>query len=385
MGSTIKRQKIVEREHFTDEEKMLIAKKSDDKCCCCGKTVFFGYGATVEHFIPLSKGGTNRDINLVMLCEDCNKKKNSFIYYPDDYLPYLKPEHLNKLQGYFKSYITSFEFVNRDNLLACDRYKVFLSPSENLERSIHNVSNKKRQQKYKQLLHKNAISLWVKRATMDDVDKLTEYFVKYLKKYNCLDDEEAARVNIEFWITFGCIYYIERNGEIKTFITVTVTKANNRVLINNDSISNFLTINVFTYYSNDYALTLAWNLSRQIPKHICIEQGIKQIPVKYCVVKKDSLSSEICDMGWVYAEDRFINSFLVLYDGTSIEDTKELPKISEDKVLNNFFNKFAEINESKIHQWFKWHDQDTFEWMLRELLLEERSDIDNGYLDLQLE
>ena len=75
MEAKLERQKIVERDDFTFDEREHIAAKSHHKCAHCGKEVYFGYGATVDHFVPLNKGGTNRDINLIMLCNDCNKEK----------------------------------------------------------------------------------------------------------------------------------------------------------------------------------------------------------------------------------------------------------------------------------------------------------------------
>lgn len=375
MGDMIKRQKIVERDHFTYEEKLKFAAKSDNKCCFCGKKVFINYGATVEHFIPLSQGGTNRDINMVMLCKDCNEKKGSFIYNPDDYLIYLKDEHKEKIKGYFDSYIKSFDFINRDNLLACDRYKVLMSPmTVNLWHTVHTNKNK-RGKKIKETLKNNATTLWVKRATYEDIDKLTEYFIKYLKKYNALDSEKDARINIEFWMTFGCIYYIETSNEIKCFVTVSVTKANDHVFLRDEAVDSFLTINIFSYYSTDNALIIAYNLAREVPKRLYVEQKLQQVPVKFCILKKDKLCYELCEGGAIYEGGNFMESFMIFYDN---EDVKNLPKISEDESLSKFFNRFAEVNQQRIDDWFKTHNTETFSWMVRELML--KSDEEDNWV-----
>ena len=368
MEDKIKRQKIMERDRFTYEEKIRFAAKSDDRCCHCGKKVHIGYGATVEHFIPLSQGGTNRDINMIMLCEDCNKTKNSFIYRPEDYLIYLKEEHLEKLKGYFNSYINSFEFVNRDNLLACDRYKVWVNTMP--EQMYFSMRRHKSKKNAYNIIKKCSVPLWVKRATYDDVDKLTEYYIKYLKKYDCLDSEKAAKINIQFWISFGCIYYIERNDNIESFITVMVTKANDRVLMKEDKIDYFFNVNVFTYYSNDYALTLGYNLSRQIPRYLCDEQGLSQIPIKYSVVAKDTLSGEICDGGYVRKEDKFLSAFMVLYEG----EAEDLPLLVQDETLKKFFQRFDKIKEERLKTWFAIHGEKPYKWMMRELELEGEDD-----------
>lgn len=379
MSDMIKRQKIVEREYFSYEEKQRIAKKSDDRCCHCGKKVFTNYGATVEHFIPLDKGGTNRDINLIMLCEECNKKKNNFIYDPDDYLIYLKKEHMDKIKGYFDSYIRSFDFVNRDNLLACDRYRVYVNTMP--DEVFYNLMNRKKNRKKAiELIKKSDIPMWVKRATMDDLDKLTDYYIKYLKRYDCLDSENAARINIEFWLTFGCIYYVENHGDIKAFVTIMVTKTNDKVYVEEDSIDYFLTINVFCYYSTRMATDIAYGLARHVPRHIEKEQGLRQIPVKYCVLENDRISEEICGDGAVFHGDRFIFTFLVLFD----RDRSSLPKIKDDKNLQAFFHKFAKINQMKADEWFKKHGGESYDWLINELELldfnydEEEEDVGNS-------
>ena len=359
MDDTIKRQKIVERERFTYEEKEKLAEKSDRRCCHCGKKLSIK-DTTVEHFIPLSKGGTNRDINLVALCFECNDSKNNFIYRPNDYLTYLKEEHLEKLNGYFESYIHSFDFVNRDNLLACDRYKVFVN------RMRESLYLKTRKSKNRDKIEKKfSVPLWVKKATYEDVNKLTEYYIKYLKKYDCLDSEKSAKINIEFWITFGCIYYIENKGQIEGFITITVTKSNGLVFVNDDNIDYFLTVNIFTYYSNDYALTLAWNLSRQIPRYIAYEQDLQQIPIKFNVLANDSLHFPLCEGGVIKNEDRFISSFMILFEG----EKEDLTYIKEDEKLESFFKKFEKINEERLKVWFNIHRDEPYEWMLNELEL----------------
>ena len=369
MSDKIKRQKIMEREYFSYEEKANFALKSDNRCCHCGKKVFINYGATVEHFIPLSKGGTNRDINMIMLCQECNEKKDNFIYNPDDYLLYLKEEHMEKIRGYFDSYIKSFDFINRDNLLACDRYKISIVPmAEGLHDILTSKYNKKKRYKnIKQILNNKSKNFWMKRATMNDSDKLTAYFIKYLKKYDSLDSEYAARINIEFWLTFGCIYYIEVNNEIKVFVTVSVTKANNRVTIGKEKIDYFLTINIFSYYSTDNAYTIALNLSREIPERLCKEQGLLQMPVRYRVLNEDTLRYDLLD-GAIYNNPSFTESFMILYDGKS-GGIDALPPISKDEKLNDFFKKFGKINQEKLEDWFSIHETDVYEWMLNELFL----------------
>lgn len=70
-----------ERRLFTYEERKAILQSSGNKCACCGiklttKTM------TVEHIIPIYRGGTNDKENLTALCETCNKDKGDILYLP---------------------------------------------------------------------------------------------------------------------------------------------------------------------------------------------------------------------------------------------------------------------------------------------------------------
>ncbi|MCM0593308.1 MAG: HNH endonuclease [Gloeotrichia echinulata IR180] len=49
-----------------------------DKCQCqsCGKTTL-ETNLTIDHIIPLSRGGQNDISNLQTLCSTCNQKKNN--------------------------------------------------------------------------------------------------------------------------------------------------------------------------------------------------------------------------------------------------------------------------------------------------------------------
>ncbi len=51
------------------------------QCAYCGKKFglneIFGYNAEIDHIIPRSKGGTNRQFNLALVCRECNQKKTN--------------------------------------------------------------------------------------------------------------------------------------------------------------------------------------------------------------------------------------------------------------------------------------------------------------------
>jgi len=56
---------------FTEKEWNILCKKCKSRCACCGKR----RRLTVDHIIPVSKGGTSDISNIQPLCQSCNSKK----------------------------------------------------------------------------------------------------------------------------------------------------------------------------------------------------------------------------------------------------------------------------------------------------------------------
>lgn len=358
MDAKIERQKIVERDDFTYSEKQRIAAKSGNKCVHCGKEVYFGYGATIDHYIPLNKGGTNRDINLTMMCYDCNQEKGQKIVFPPHYVNHLNEKDYDKLIGYFDSYIQSFEFVNRKNLLACDMYNIRVAPY---------MSSRNRF--YKRRKNNLPDTCWsyhyLKRAGNKDYEKIVAYYTKYLKKYNHLDAEEAARYNIQFWMKFGCIYFVEKNDDVKVMAAITVMDSPLYDEEMGNERTSALSMFIFPYYSTDYAFTLANNMMQSIPRFIMFEQKLTQFPVVYSILGDDKLACHLLPRGYE-PEDKTESwcreEYVIIH--TASED--ELPALSEDKDLQAFFKKFDDVH-ANAEEWIKKNHIEGISWMLESI------------------
>ncbi len=358
MEEKIRRQQITERDLFSYEERQRISAKSKDRCCKCGRKVYIGYGATVDHFVPIIKGGVNRDVNLVMMCEECNKQKGDMIVPPEDYLKFLEEPYRTQTEEYFDSYIRSFEYIERGNVLACDQYTVYVVPPLELGRKGY----------------PNAVKSphLLKRAGQGDIEKMQAYYLKYLKKTGCLDSVYAANMNIQFWMKFGCIYYIEKNGDIKCMAAITKTQ----ILDGSDFVSDSLSLNIFCYYSTMYAFILANGIMENIPQFVMREQNLKQLPVRIGALKSDSLTVRLLrawddslSKGTLDMEDDRIlhRYFIQARDGISETEWKSLPNPAKDESLIRFFGKFQNIRE-EIVKWYEVHtNAKELQWMALEI------------------
>lgn len=56
--------------------KRIVFKRDNNRCVICGGT----QNLTIDHVIPLSKGGSNNETNFMTLCSPCNREKGNQIY-----------------------------------------------------------------------------------------------------------------------------------------------------------------------------------------------------------------------------------------------------------------------------------------------------------------
>lgn len=349
-----KRRQVEDREQFTEEERSRIVKKSSERCAWCGKKVYFGYGATVDHYVPLKKGGTNDFENLVLMCKDCNEAKGSKIVPPSVGAHYLNEEYRNELDTYFDNYIQSFDYTSRGNLLCCDMYEIAVIPEV-----VSTIRTKSQRNKVVRKLNTVQSRYILKRAYPDDEEKLVDYYSKYLAKYNLLESREAAQKNIKFWLRFGAIYYIDRNNEICVMTSIVVNKHDHLVL------------NLFPYYSNGLAYTLARGIISSIGDAVVNENNIPYLPLSVVMVKSDELTPRIlhhdhCD---VIDERLCAEAYYISNDSYQLDSSPESLKIliESHKRVKSFMKQFYDI-ENDIRLYLYDNDMLDYDWLAEEIL-----------------
>lgn len=79
---------VEERVEFDKDTRREVLQKTGFRCASCGEKLDM-VRHTIDHIIPISRGGTNDIENLIGLCKICNKYKTDIVYYPGDYYTYL--------------------------------------------------------------------------------------------------------------------------------------------------------------------------------------------------------------------------------------------------------------------------------------------------------
>lgn len=360
----MERKKYYNRDWRTVEEKEDIARKSNNKCCHCGKEKYVHYGATIDHFIPLDKGGCDRYINCIMLCEDCNQEKGTKIV-GLDYVPYLKEKYKKELKQYLDSYIQTMDYVNNNRIFALDEYTIKVQSVLAL--------------KFKNQKHTKGMYLTYKykKATIDDIDRLLEYYVKYLKKVDSLDDEEAARNNLIFWLSFGSIYYIEVKNEIKLLTVITMRKMADYESYKGINISP--QIYCFPYYLTDDYISLTVNLLLNfIPQTIIDEQNLFALPYKIVMINSDKLSNYLAiymknkdknrdkhiPIGYDHEVKDFVDYFIIADARTDKNKSTDEEMV---EAINKFNKNFSDVTNQLI-KYFSKYINISIGWMIFDLM-----------------
>lgn len=358
MEGNLIQKKYYDREHFTLDEKEDICAKSGNKCAHCGTPIYAGYQMTVDHFIPLDKGGSNQMINLIPLCKDCNETKDNKLY-SMDYIQHLKPKYKKQIEDYLNSYVQVIDYCQRHRLLAYDEYNrsILITP-KNVRHKNKSVGVKSR--------------YVLKYATWDDLDKITDYLIRYLKKNDVLDSEEAARENIIFWMQFGCIYYVERNGEVTTMIAMTIKQLGE----NQDyrGIYNQPMMYLFPYYQTEISEQIVLDLIYDIPKLICDENKLSFMPLNIVMLEDEKMKNVLSYMYKTSPKEDNVEGFIVFhvlvgenesYDNVHIEyeDMNE-----SEKKTHDFFNKFNDVTDKMLRYFEKYEDRESVSWMINSIL-----------------
>ena len=247
----MKREKIEDRVYIPKNLKAEILLKSKNRCCHCGKKLRIGVNFTLEHFIPLSKGGTNNITNLVALCEKCNKVKTNHIVNPKEYYPYLNKRYIKDLSKYYIDYLENFDWLGKTNvfkedIIVLDTYKPYESAKK-----IFTIKSR---------------VTFTKAIKYSDFDDLLAFVMEYNKFVGIKDSKCDVASILNHNLDNGCIYIMrDAKGGIKGLIPVSINKYKGNDLYYGFSINmpildksiSFSSNIVFSYYYNLLSLFIA--------------------------------------------------------------------------------------------------------------------------------
>lgn len=262
------RRAVEERRHFDWTEKYEMLLKSGGKCAHCGKVISEG-NVTVEHIIPLSKGGTNDMDNLVALCHDCNEDKGDFIYEPKAYYRFLNKDELKRIQDAYEQYLTKVNWLSLTNMY----------PNDHFETSYYMIM-KDRKGNPKPVKAKINVHKASRLPYRQDREKLYEFIDKYNKVHSVECTGTELEESLGSYLDKGCIYYVGDITDLKIVIPVRIENRYYEVL---DKCHYDLVFGNPIYFNDtatyaDLAAGIVHKISGEI-MHLAKRCGVKVMPV----------------------------------------------------------------------------------------------------------
>lgn len=191
-----------DRTFFSEDKRMSILEKTGCKCARCGKLLSLK-SMTVEHIVPVSKGGTNEDINLIALCYNCNQDKKNFVVSPRAYYNYIPYDLLVQIQEHYAQFLKDVPWYGKYNYTKED--KKLIPYATNLYGRVFKTRNGR----MVNCFHQNLI---LEKVLIDSLGEAIDVVKEYNKKFG-LDTSEIDEI---MWDMFrhGCIYKLHKNNDI---------------------------------------------------------------------------------------------------------------------------------------------------------------------------
>lgn len=173
-------QQIDDRRWYGRFDKIEILKRTNGICACCGKKLTVE-NMTIEHVIPISRGGLDGPSNTIALCERCNRDKGNMLYMPISfYSALIGSKVLDDLNDMFEKW---FQTVRED--FDIDMFPL-IAPRHNLLLDMQFISNCSSRYMYKinnKYIRQNVIQWhYTGKQYLEEVSSITGIDLKQMRK-----------------------------------------------------------------------------------------------------------------------------------------------------------------------------------------------------------
>lgn len=344
------REQIEERKWFAPEEKDFILSKSHGRCCHCGKKISVGKDFTVEHIIPLSKGGTNNIENIVALCKTCNDAKSDKVIHPSDYLKYIDDMYLCEILENQAKYYEKYNWFSQRNFIPIDKRTI------EIEYYFPNRGRKRKEVTY-------TIKYTLDKATYEDLDRIYEFIWRYNKKYGIEGTRESLKKVMSDVFMRGAFYIIQNSShEIIAVIPIGLVNLDVRYNKQNNKLCILSILNTICMYDKQAYKSLIVESIQYMVQELKEQKFItKALPLRLRKVNNDPVSSYVFRvLGGNYGEtlaytDAFSDSLILLSKDINGHNSYDFPEdyvvvkdTGQDLSWNEFYECIAEFSENVI-------------------------------------
>ena len=343
------RTKVNIRETFSETQKKIALSKTGRRCAHCGKPLDL-YNMTVDHCIPLSKGGLNKETNLVALCKDCNDEKSNSLYKPSDYYKYITPCHLKALDEAFMEFTKKEGWFDIQTFFPQDHYDIpnyrplmgyskNISPKE-LDKFFREYGSKARKMG----------SFHFKRARYRNIDAIEKYIDEHVPEYfSHTDHLETTYDHLDYYLRNGSIFTLTQGDHSEEIIAVFIfsleciyIKGDVTFGIKVDSITDLLEKKLTWIYAYiEYSLLKGFAKENNFSHIIVVNESQQSLPYYYAGAF--AITGNDHDNQKLYYRCLTFDKKMRIIPAMEKDD----PLIDEVKEGTHYYQKFFEISDVK--------------------------------------
>jgi len=292
------RTKVEDRKVFTVDEKLVMLEKSGFRCSCCGTPIGLS-DMTVEHVIPISKGGTNDMGNMVALCNTCNRLKDDLVVSPRIYYKFLKPQYIEELEDNQLGYYNS-KWLSMHDIMPADIQLL----ENDVGRQVRKVlSGSARGSNFMY-----CSNFQISKAYYKDLDEIYHFCLKYNEKYHL--DYDVKNV-ISAYFMRGALYMLRKpNKDLIAvlplgFVCAVVSSGlpfaskDEEELVCKEVIMLEMGNPICVYSKLDYANIIA-SASIVLAKNVREQLGVEVLPVSTVIYAPSKVSATVSGLFGIF-------------------------------------------------------------------------------------
>lgn len=201
------------RQDIPISTRKMIYEKSGGVCTHCGKHISY-QKATIDHVIPLYRGGSNELTNMVTLCWECNQAKDTKIIQAFEYYKYLDIQELKRIENMIIEYQNSNQWAGTQTFYRAD--SMFIG----YECGLSSASKLKRNQRTGNKFNAKSINLGatLSKVTYDQMEAVYEYVKGYYDKHKLNKDNLFDVLSI--WFDRRSFYMLSRGASIIAILPI---------------------------------------------------------------------------------------------------------------------------------------------------------------------
>ena len=279
--------RIESRIEFDYATKKMILDKCNAHCCHCGKGLTTKT-MTIDHFIPISKGGSNDIENLFALCEDCNFSKSDFNI-SANYYKYLDKSEIFKLERLRKNFNEDLSWLSINSLTKEDVETMYYATPAFMLGSHKPKQPRDLSKDNFYAIKQTAI---LKRVDYSELDEVYEFVNKYHDKYGL--GKVYLKDTLSQIFDRGAIYKLYHGNDIIAVLPFEMTTVSYK---NENKQYYVLSLDgIMCLYQKWYYKELIYDAIRFICSSVSFSNDRRCIHLGMYVASEDDFAKEIAEV-----------------------------------------------------------------------------------------